>query len=210
MENNRYDKLQASFEATQPQLPDDFTLRVMKRIEEQPSVTQTKHRWVWMYPAIATVAASLLLLWTLQYNKVEPEKGKAMKQLTAKMLDVEPLPSEPSYHGEESAGGLTTPQQRQGKTVRSNSQGRVSTTKPVAEATNDVVEFVHTPETLEQEARETANIVTPERQALADIYLAEAALQVAYRRQEQAEALRVYVTSIEEEETAPAQSIIAF
>ena len=57
---------------------------------------------------------------------------------------------------------------------------------------------------------EAANIVPPERQALADIYLAEAALQVAYRRQAQAEALRTYAISFEEEEAASAQPTIAF
>jgi hypothetical protein len=35
-------------------------------------------------------------------------------------------------------------------------------------------------------------------------------LQVAYRRQAQAEALRAYATSLEEEDGAPAQPIIAF
>ena len=67
-----------------------------------------------------------------------------------------------------------------------------------------------TPDTPTQEETETASIVPPERQALADIYLAEAALQVAYRRQAQAEALRAYTVSFEEEEAAPPQTIIAF
>lgn len=35
MGNKRYDKLQASFEASQPQLPTDFTHRVMKRVQSK-------------------------------------------------------------------------------------------------------------------------------------------------------------------------------
>ena len=50
--------------------------------------------------------------------------------------------------------------------------------------------------------------IPPDKQALADIYLAEVALQVAYERQAQAEALRAYAASITgEEEPEP---IIAF
>ncbi len=54
-------------------------------------------------------------------------------------------------------------------------------------------------------------MIPPDRQALADIYLAEAALQVAYERQAQAQALRAYAASLEDEEgDEPAQPIIAF
>ena len=58
MEDKNYRKLRAAFEATQPQVPDDFTGRVMKRIEEQPSVPQSNYRrlrWV-------AAAACILLL----------------------------------------------------------------------------------------------------------------------------------------------------
>jgi negative regulator of sigma E activity len=64
MEDKKYSKLKAAFEATQPQVPDDFTKRVMKRIEEQTSVLQSKRHRVWFYPTIA-VAASVLLLISL-------------------------------------------------------------------------------------------------------------------------------------------------
>ena len=69
MEDKKYSKLKAAFEATQPQVPADFTERVMKRIEEQPSVYQSKRRRVWQYPIIAAVAASIVvLLLTLHRN----------------------------------------------------------------------------------------------------------------------------------------------
>jgi hypothetical protein len=87
--------------------------------------------------------------------------------------------------------------------AHSEPQENVSTPVLTAEATHAL-----TP--TNQEASEAADIVPPDRQALADIYLAEAALQVVYRRQAQAEALRAYAISFEEEEAAPAQPIIAF
>lgn len=64
MEDKKYSKLKSVFEATQPQVPDDFTKGVMKRIEEQTSVLQSKRHRVWFYPTIA-VAASVLLLISL-------------------------------------------------------------------------------------------------------------------------------------------------
>ena len=67
MEDKKYSKLKAAFEATQPQAPADFTERVMKRIEEQPSVFQSKRRRVWQYPIIAAVAASIVVLLTFHY-----------------------------------------------------------------------------------------------------------------------------------------------
>lgn len=74
MENKKYSKLKAAFEATQPQAPADFTERVMKRIEEQPSVFQSKHRWVWLYPTIAAAAAIALLLYIgVNPNDQQPE-----------------------------------------------------------------------------------------------------------------------------------------
>ena len=79
MEDKKYSKLKAAFETTQPQLPADFTERVMKRIEEQPSVFQSKRRRVWQYPIIAAVAASVLLLLTLhRNNNVDPQQVQSL------------------------------------------------------------------------------------------------------------------------------------
>lgn len=55
---------------------------------------------------------------------------------------------------------------------------------------------------------EEASPIPPDKQALADIYLAEVALQVAYRKQAAEEAVRAYQAGITGEETQ--QPIIAF
>jgi hypothetical protein len=89
MENKKYSKLKAAFEATQPQAPADFTERVMKRIEEQPSVFQSKRRWVWLYPTIAAIAASVLLLLTLHRNDnhVDPKQAQPVVTQQTKQKD---------------------------------------------------------------------------------------------------------------------------
>ena len=60
MEDNKYSKLKASFEATQPQMPVDFTDRVMKRIE-QPAHANN-HRRLWLYTASSIAAAACIAL----------------------------------------------------------------------------------------------------------------------------------------------------
>ena len=54
MNTKQYDKLRAAFEASQPQLPPDFTDHVMREIDAQPA---TNKRWRWM-----AAAASLLII----------------------------------------------------------------------------------------------------------------------------------------------------
>lgn len=88
MGNKKYSKLKTAFEATQPQAPADFTARVMKRIEEQPSVFQSKRRWVWLYPTIAAAAASVLLLLTLhRNNNVDPQQVQSLVTLQIEQKD---------------------------------------------------------------------------------------------------------------------------
>ena len=93
MNSKQYDKLRAAFEASQPQLPPDFTDRVMRKIDAQPTANR---RWRWM-----AAAASLLLviglgvtLWptsptekpmlaeTTQENTVVPSPATHQKEQT--------------------------------------------------------------------------------------------------------------------------------
>ena len=55
--------------AERMKLPDDFTFRLMQRIERQE--TKPRRRRVWLYPTIAAVAASVLLLFTLHRQPSE-------------------------------------------------------------------------------------------------------------------------------------------
>ena len=59
--------LQHKNEATERMtLPDDFTDRLMQRIEQEEE--KPKHRSTWLYAAIGAVAASILLLLALHYT----------------------------------------------------------------------------------------------------------------------------------------------
>lgn len=223
MEDKRYDKLRASFEAKQPQLPADFTERVMERIEARPA--KSYWRWVAAVACLLIIIGTGIALWPTG-DADEPE------------LLAQPLPS---TQGERSGVGSVTSTPQKGKILsptsplplgplgtlatRGTQEGRGKATgrRPKvgneaahAEPQENVLTPVLTAEatpasaTEDQAPSDAPDIVPPDRQALADIYLAEAALQVAYRRQAQAEALRAYAISFEEEDAAPAQPIIAF
>lgn len=89
MEDKKYNKLKAVFESTQPQVPADFTKRVMKRIEEStpnpipregptpalPKGGRTKSLLYWGRLVGASIAASVVLLLTFHYiNNKEVKK----------------------------------------------------------------------------------------------------------------------------------------
>ncbi|MBQ5578247.1 MAG: hypothetical protein IIT40_05305 [Prevotella sp.] len=67
--------------ANTPQIPADFSERLMKRMEESTSTKKPRHRHVWLYATIGTIAASILLLLTLPYiNKVETKEQPVVTQ----------------------------------------------------------------------------------------------------------------------------------
>ena len=218
MEDKRYDRLRASFEAKQPQMPADFTEQVMKRIEARPA--KSYWRWVAAVACLLIIIGTGIALWPTG-DADDPELlAQPLPSLQGEGLGVGSVTSTPQIdtHKKQTkkilTPPLTPPLQGRGKATgrrpkvgneaaHSEPQENVSTPVLTAEATHAL-----TP--TNQEASEAADIVPPDRQALADIYLAEAALQVVYRRQAQAEALRAYAISFEEEEAAPAQPIIAF
>ena len=67
--------------ANTPQIPADFSERLMKRMEESVSTKKSRHRHVWLYATIGTIAASILLLLTIPYiNKVETKEQPVVTQ----------------------------------------------------------------------------------------------------------------------------------
>lgn len=185
-------------------LPEDFTDRLMERIGEQ----KPKRRRTWLYPAIG-IAASILLLLALRYYNPEKESVVAQKTVEQKPL-VKPSEQPSPTHIEEDHQNVVAmratakPRTKVRRQEPADALSTMGSTPPI------VADCEAVSEREEKVCEQVANIIPPERQALADIYLAEAALQVAYRRQAQVEALRTYAVSLEEEEAAPAQPIIAF
>ena len=209
MEDKKYSKLKSVFESTQPQMPADFTERVMKRIAH-------KRRRLWLFPVIGAVAASLLLLLTLHLNQHHVENGEAIAQWT-------PTQSyeQPSHEGDESVISEPQTERQELPPTKVLPCKRHSPNKGKVQSDSELKEEIAAQEHIlavrcegdlatESQIKEEIIVIPPERQALADIYLAEEALQVAYQQQAQVEALRAYANSLVDEETVQEQPVIAF
>ena len=71
--------------ADTPQMPADFSERLMQRMEKSDAGKKPGHRHAWLYMTIGTIAASFLLLLTLHYNnKVETTEQPVVTQRHAK------------------------------------------------------------------------------------------------------------------------------
>ena len=86
-------------------LPEDFTDRLMERIEQKEE--KPKHRRTWLYAAIGAIAAGILLLLAFHFtqNAADIEKGTVIAQQTK-----QPTQSK-SQHGDEQGQSLQTEQQ---------------------------------------------------------------------------------------------------
>jgi len=91
MEDKKYNKLKASFEATQPQIPADFTGRVMKRIEHPVArrcgldpTEKRRARWLrlrgFAIPAVAAACIALLFYVGGIRNTQHDEKPQLVAQ----------------------------------------------------------------------------------------------------------------------------------
>ena len=80
-------------------LPEDFTDRLMQRIEQEEE--KPRHRRPWLYAAIGAVAASILLLLTFHYtqNASNTEKGTVVAQRT-EQREQPSKPETPSRDGQ--------------------------------------------------------------------------------------------------------------
>ena len=78
-------------------LPDDFTNRLMLRVEQQK--TKPKRRRVWLYPTIAAVAASVLLLFTL--HRQPSESPSPQSPQIAKTEEIRVVQYENAQNGRE-------------------------------------------------------------------------------------------------------------
>ena len=103
--------------ANTPQIPADFSERLMKRMEESVSTKKPRHRHVWLYATIGTIAASILLLFTLPYiNKVETKEQPVVTQRHVKQ-DI-PMKSEKQLQPQETSIVVSNVQPKHSNIVR--------------------------------------------------------------------------------------------
>ena len=193
-----------------PALSDDFAQQVMSKMNARKESAKPKRLHSSFiirhssFPYWVGIAAALLiafLLWPESHKEattqpeVKPIVAKAGPQSV-------PQPIVKEKKEEVLAEVQPTPQpvRKQRKAVKKHRKAVIKPEAP-AEPMFAKAESVPQPE-------EEATVIPPEKQALADIFLAEEALQVAYELRAQQEAIRAHAASLTGEE--PAKAIIAF
>ena len=209
-------------------LPEDFADRLMQQIQESGTALRSPNRKAWLY-AIPAVAAVFFLFFLLWPNPVEETPPLAPTSVAVEKK-VE-MPAQPLHKEMEPLVAVTKVERKgQPTNKRNHLKSQSSVVKENASRLDCVAEVASSKKKDEEEScvitatehivqEQTAedvhlisddeeSVIPPDKQALADIFLAEEALQVAYELQEQAEALRTYVTRLKGEETP--KPIIAF
>ena len=186
-----------------PSMPDDLNDRVLQRIGQRP-----RRRPVWLYTAIAAAAGvALLLSLHLIYKNNEQATELPLVAKQAK-----PSHDEPTISQHDSQAGNTIEPKDVPRANPATTAKRKEVPPPRHAA--DIRPEVALPEertTAEECATaEEPILIAADKQALADIYLAEVALQVAYQQQERQQAVEAYATSLFGEEPSSATPIIAF
>ena len=208
MNKNQYDLLRQQDQnlrealrqeaAELPPMPDDLNDRVLQRIGSQ----RPQRRPVWLYTAIAAAAGvALLLSLHLIYKNNEQETELPLVAQQAKPSHDEPTISQHDSQAEHTAEPKDVPRANPATTAK-----RKEVQPPMHVA--DIRPEVALPE--ERTTAEEPILIAADKQALADIYLAEVALQVAYQQQERQQAVEAYATSLFGEEPSSATPIIAF
>lgn len=208
MNENQYDLLRQQDqnlrealrqEATElPPMPDDLNDRVLQHIGQRP-----RRRPVWLYTAIAAAAgvALLLSLHLIYKNNNEQATELPLVAQQAKPSHDEPTISQHDSQAEHTAEPKDVPRANPATTAK---RKEVQPPRHAADIR---------PEVALPEERTTAKepiLIAADKQALADIYLAEVALQVAYQQQERQQAVEAYAASLVGEEPSSATPIIAF
>jgi len=200
--------------AETPQLPEGFMERMHVAVEQEESQPR-RTRSYRLVAAITSIAAAILiafLLWPASQDTTltQPEQQPVVVEVSPR----KPVPKEKVEAETTVSGTAETPQKAMPVSQTKRPQMRKVVAQATAIATTEEkvspVIIDAKPDVVEELPQRGEPPIPSDRQALADIYLAEAALQVAYQRQAQAEAMRAYAASLEGEETPPAQPIIAF
>ena len=185
-----------------PPMPSDLNNRVLQRIGQRP-----RRRPVWLYTAIAAAASvALLLSIHLIYNNEQATELPLVAQ-QAKPSHDEPTISQHDSQAEHTAEPKDVPRANPATTAK---RKEVQPPRHAADIRPEVALPEERATAEECATAEEPILIAADKQALADIYLAEVALQVAYQQQERQQAVEAYAASLVGEEPSSATPIIAF
>lgn len=206
--------------ASVPPLPEGFAEKVLQKVEaRRPDGRRTVALWV------SGIAAALLVgffLWPRQQaQQPGPAAPSVVAELPKQEADTPIEPKEPAPQNTPSSP--ITPNtpiiQKTPNTLKPQKTQKTLGNQP--KPSKPIVPEELQPEPLLAEAeptlpsssveeKEELPVISPEKQALVDIFLAEEVLQVAYEMHEQTEPLRAYIATLEGRELETSHQIISF
>ena len=191
--------------ASVPPLSADFAERVLQKVEPR---RRNKPRTIAFW--VSSIAAALVVgffLWPRQQTQ-QPETAAptVVAELPKQPTDTPIKPEEPA------------PLNTQNNPIIQKAQKPLDSqqkpSKPVVPEEPQVEPLLAEAEPVfpssSAEEQEELPVISPEKQALVDIFLAEEVLQVAYELHEQTEPLRAYIATLEGRELETSHQIISF
>lgn len=175
-----------------------------KMVKERKRPARLLSLWPWFGTAVAAMLVVAFLLWPKEQPAIVTEEVSISAQPVrqpAPQSESLPVAQETSKPKESSKPHFSH---------NSHNSHRANKPQPLCEAppSESLPEPVLAKAEPEPQLEEEAPVIPPGKQALVDIYLAEEALQVAYKLRAQQEELRAYAASLTGEELP--KPIIAF
>jgi len=215
---NKTDEILERLKGQQPVIddPEDLTERIMSSLPDREVPRHDRRNLVGRTLLYTSSIAAVLLVGFFLYQN-RPKEQPVVTQQTE--THETPLPEPQNVEKE------NTPQ-----TVEKHHVAKTQTSNVTLANIKRDVEQLHVPSSEEPllasseaerddspspseravEQLEEEPVISPEKQALVDIFLAEEVLQVAYEMHEQTEPLRAYIATLEGRELETSHQIISF
>ncbi len=209
MKEKELDKLlKAALErraADVPPLSADFAERVLQKVEPR---RRNKPRTIAFW--VSSIAAALVVgffLWPRQQaQQPGPAAPTVVAELPKQEADTPIEPKEPAPLNTQNNPIIQKAQKTLGNQPKPSKP--IVPEEPQVEPLLAEAEPVFPSSSVEE--KEELPVISPEKQALVDIFLAEEVLQVAYEMHEQTEPLRAYIATLLGEEPETSHQIISF
>ena len=203
-----------------PPLSSDFAERVLQKVEAR---RRNKSRTIAFW--VSSIAAALVVgffLWPRQQAQLPgPAAPTVVAELPKQEADTPIEPKEPAPQNTPNSPITpsspiiqNTPKTPNPQKTQKTLGNQPKPSKPIVPEEPQVEPLLAEAEPVlpssSVEEKEELPVISPEKQALVDIFLAEEVLQVAYEMHEQTEPLRAYIATLEGRELETSHQIISF
>ena len=203
-----------------PPLPSDFAEKVLAR-HRASAVRSTGLRLLWAGGIAAALVVGFFLWPRQQVQLPGPAAPSVVAELPKQEADTPIEPKEPAPLNTPNSPITPntpiiqkTPKTPNPQKTQKTLDNQQKPSKPIVPEEPHAEPLLAEAEPVfpssSAEEKEELPVISPEKQALVDIFLAEEVLQVAYEMHEQTEPLRAYIATLEGRELETSHQIISF